>query len=212
VNDKKKAKHKSELFFKATLLTSFFSRQNEDNDDTLWFRIENLLSMLEKLLIQFKYKSNNVIDYQEQSDSLLWLKTKLATLPNQEMTVQLCYFFVKENWEWLTIHKNVYSSLHNRGRIMERKGVYSEVYWLQTAKLLNRAEKSEKKPKYGGKISLLWPSHLLHRDSSMHPTYTHGKCDAYQYPWREGTMVECGLLMQFLITVCSTVQGFRPSK
>jgi len=71
VNDKKKAKHKSELFFKATLLTSFFSRQNEDNDDTLQFRIENLLSTFEKLLIQIKYESNNVINYQEHSDSLL---------------------------------------------------------------------------------------------------------------------------------------------
>ena len=71
MNDKKKAKHKSELFFKATLLASFFSRQNEDNDDTLRFGIENLLSMLEKLLIQIKYKINSVIDYQEQSDSLL---------------------------------------------------------------------------------------------------------------------------------------------
>ena len=71
MNDKKKAKRKSELFFKETLLTSFFSRQNEDNDDTLRFGIENLLSTLEKLLIQIKYKSNSVIDYQEQSDSLL---------------------------------------------------------------------------------------------------------------------------------------------
>ena len=71
MNDKNKAKHKSELFFKATSLTSFFSRQNEDNDDTLRFGIENLLSTLEKLLIQIKYKSNSVIDYQEQSDSLL---------------------------------------------------------------------------------------------------------------------------------------------
>ena len=71
MNDKNKAKRKSELFFKATLLTSFFSRQNEDNDDTLRFGIENLLSTLEKLLIQIKYKSNSVIDYQEQSDSLL---------------------------------------------------------------------------------------------------------------------------------------------
>ena len=43
MNDKKKAKRKSELFFKETLLTSFFSRQNEDNDDTLRFGIENLL-------------------------------------------------------------------------------------------------------------------------------------------------------------------------
>jgi len=71
LNDKKKAKCKSELFFKATLLASFFSRQNEDNDDTLRFGIENLLSTLEKLLIQIKYKSNSVIDYQEQSNSLL---------------------------------------------------------------------------------------------------------------------------------------------
>ena len=71
MNDKKKAKRKSKLFLKATLLTSFFSRQNEDNDDTLRFGIENLLSTLEKLLIQIKYKSNSVIDYQEQSDSLL---------------------------------------------------------------------------------------------------------------------------------------------
>ena len=97
MNDKKKAKRKSELFFKATLLTSFFSRQNEDNDDTLLFWIENLLSTLEKLLIQIEYKSNSVIDYQEQSYSLLWLQTTLAILPNQEMTVQLHYFFVKEN-------------------------------------------------------------------------------------------------------------------
>ena len=97
MNDKTKAKRKSKLFFKATLLTCFFSRQNEDNDETLRFGIENLLSTLEKLLIQIKYKSNSVIDYQEQSDSLLWLKTTLATLPNQETTVQLCYFFVKEN-------------------------------------------------------------------------------------------------------------------
>ena len=123
MNYKKKAKHKSELFFKATLLTSFFSRQNEENDDTLRFGIENLLLTLEKLLIQIKYKSNSVIDYQEQSDSLLWLKTTLATLPNQETTVQLRYFFVKENWKWLTIHKNIYSSLHNGGGIMARKGV-----------------------------------------------------------------------------------------
>ena len=71
MNDKKKAKRKSELFFKETLLTSFFSRQNEDNGDTLRFGIENLLLTLEKLLIQIKYKSNSVIDYQEQSDSLL---------------------------------------------------------------------------------------------------------------------------------------------
>ena len=71
MNDKKKAKRKSELFFKVTLLTRFFSRQNEDNDDTLRFGIENLLSTLEKLLIQIEYKSNSVIDYQEQSDSLL---------------------------------------------------------------------------------------------------------------------------------------------
>ena len=71
MNDKKKAKRKSELFFKATLLTSFFSRQNEDNDDTLLFGIENLLSTLEKLLTQIKYESNKVIDYQEQSNSLL---------------------------------------------------------------------------------------------------------------------------------------------
>ena len=48
MNDKKKAKCKSELFFKATLLTSFFSRQNEDNDNTLRFGIENLLSTLGK--------------------------------------------------------------------------------------------------------------------------------------------------------------------
>ena len=111
------------IIFKVTLLTSFFSRQNEDNDDTFRFGIENLLSTLEKLLIQIKYKSNSVIDYQEQSDSLLWLKTTLATLSNQETTVQLRYFFVKENWKWLTIHKNIYSSLHNGGRIMARKGV-----------------------------------------------------------------------------------------
>ena len=123
MNDKKKAKRKSELFFKATLLTSFFSRQNEHNDNTLLFGIENLLSTLDKLLIQIKYKSNSVIDYQEQSDSLLWLKTTLATLPNQEMTVQLRYFFVKENWKWLTIHKKNYSSLHNGCKIMARKGV-----------------------------------------------------------------------------------------
>ena len=155
-----------------TLLTNFFSRQNEDNEDTLWFGMENLLSTLEKLLIQIKYKSNNVIDYQEQSDSLLWLKTTLAILSNQETTVQLRYFFVKENWKWLKIHKNIYSSLHNGGGIMARKGVSTEVYWLQKAKLLNRVEKSEEKPKSGGKISLLLPSHLLHRDSSMHPTYS----------------------------------------
>ena len=65
MNDKKKAKRKSELFFKVTLLASFFSRQNEDNEDTLRFGIENLLSTLEKLLIQIKYKSNSVIDHQE---------------------------------------------------------------------------------------------------------------------------------------------------
>ena len=66
MNDKKKAKHKSELFFKVTLLTSFFSRQNEDNDETLRFGIENLLSILEKLLIQIKYKSNSVINHQKE--------------------------------------------------------------------------------------------------------------------------------------------------
>ena len=71
MNDKKKAKRKSKLFFKVTLLTSFFSTQYDGNDDTLRFGIENLLSTLEKLLIQIKYKSNYVIDYQEQSDSLL---------------------------------------------------------------------------------------------------------------------------------------------
>ena len=65
MNNKNKAKRKSELFFKATLLTSFFSRQNDDNDDTLLFGIENLLLTLEKLPIQIKYKSNSVIDYQE---------------------------------------------------------------------------------------------------------------------------------------------------
>ena len=120
---KRKLSANLNYFFKATLLTSFFSRQNEDNDDTLRFGIENLLSTLEKLLIQIKYKSNSVIDYQEQSNSLLWLKTTLVTLPNQETTVQLRYFFVKENWKWLTIHKNIYSSLHNGGGIMARKGV-----------------------------------------------------------------------------------------
>ena len=124
MNDKKKAKRKSELFFKATLLTSFFSRQNEDNDDTLLFGIENLLSTLEKLLIQIKYKSNSVIGYQEQSNSLLWLKTTLVTLSNQETTVQLRYFFVKENWKWLKKYiKNIYSSFHNGGGITTRKGV-----------------------------------------------------------------------------------------
>ena len=84
-------------YFKVTLLTSFFSRQNEDNDDTLRFGIENLLSTLEKLVIQIKYKSNSVINYKKQSDSLLLLKTTLATLSNEETTVQLRYFFVKEN-------------------------------------------------------------------------------------------------------------------
>ena len=68
---KRKLMHKSELFSKRQLLTSFFSRQNEDNNNTLRFGIENLLSTLEKLLIQIKYKSNSVIDYQEQLDSLL---------------------------------------------------------------------------------------------------------------------------------------------
>ena len=169
---KRKLMHKSELLFKRQLLTSFFSRQNEDNDDTLRFGIEKLLSTLKKLLIQIKYKSNSVINYPEQSNSLLWLKTTLATLSNQETTVQLRYFFVKENWKGLKIRKLFYSSLHNGGRIMARKGVSTEVYWQQTAKLLNRVEKSEEKPKSGGKISLFWSAHLLHRDSSMHPTYS----------------------------------------
>ena len=109
-------------FPKRQLLTSSFSRQNEDRDDTLLFETENLLSTLEKLLIRIKYKSNNVIDYQEQLDSLLWLKMTLATLSNQETIVRLRYFFVKENWKWSKIHKNIYSSLHNGGRIIERKG------------------------------------------------------------------------------------------
>jgi len=65
VNDRKKAKRKYELFFKATLLASFFSKQNEENDDTLRFGIENLLLTLEKPLIRIKYKINSVIDFQE---------------------------------------------------------------------------------------------------------------------------------------------------
>ena len=188
MNDKRKLSANLNYFSKRQLLTRFFSKKNEDNDDTLRFRIESLLSTLEKLLIQIKYKSNSVIDYQEQSDSLLWLKTTLATVPNQETTVQLCFLFVKENWKWLTIHKNIYSSLHNGGRIMARRAFPTEVYWLQTAKLLNRAEKSEEKPKFGGKISHLWSAHLLHRDSSMHPTYSTREV---RYPWREGAMVQC---------------------
>ena len=120
---KRKLSANLNYFPKRQLLTNFFSKQNEDNDDTLLFGIENLLSTLEKIPIQIKYKSNSVIDYQEQLDSLLWLKTTLATLSNQETTVQLRYFFVKENWKWLKIHKNIYSSLHNGGGIMARKGV-----------------------------------------------------------------------------------------
>ena len=63
---------KSELFSKRQLLTSFFSKsKNEDNENTLRFGNENFLSTLEKLQIQIKYNSNRVINYQEQSDSLL---------------------------------------------------------------------------------------------------------------------------------------------
>ena len=191
MNDKKKAKRKSELFFKATLLTSFFWRQNEDNDDTLLFGIENLLSTLEKLLIQIKYKSNSVIDYQEQPDSLLWLKTTLATLPNQETTVQLRYFFVKENWKWLTIHKNIYSSLHNGGRIMARKGVSTEVYWLQATKLLNRAEKSEHRNQNLRAKEALSDQRTCNtgKKRCSAPT-TLGKCDASRIQRRDSAMVQ----------------------
>lgn len=150
--------------FKATVLTNFSSKQN----DTLRFWIENLFSTLEKLLIQIKYKSNSIIDHQKQYGSLLWLK---MTLPNQETIVWLRYFFVKENWKWHTIHKNIHNSLHNGGGIMERKGVSTEVYWSQTAKLLNRTEESEEKPNSEGKLSLLWSLHLLHKEKGMHPTY-----------------------------------------
>ena len=41
------------------------------------------------------------------------------------------------------IHKNIYSSLHNGGRITARKGVSNRGVLTTGSKILNRAEKSE---------------------------------------------------------------------
>ena len=72
---------------------------------------------------------------------------------------------------------------------MQEKGVFTEVHWLQTTKLLNKTENSEKNPQSEGKFNPPWPSHLLHSELSMQRPTALGKCDAYRLPWRQGEMV-----------------------
>ena len=78
--------------FKATVSTIFSSKNEKKTRRRFAILNWKLLSTLEILLIQIKYKSNSVINYQKEEDSFPWLKTTLATLSNQRTTVQLRYF------------------------------------------------------------------------------------------------------------------------
>ena len=55
---------------------------------------------------------------------------------------------------------------------MQEKGVFTEVHWLQTAKILNKTENSEKNPQSEGKVNPPGPSHLLHSELNMQHTYS----------------------------------------
>ena len=214
MNDKKKANAQIWITFQVTVTNKFpFKIKNEDNHNTLRFGNEYLLSTLEKLQIQTKYNSNRVIDYQEQPNSLLWLKTTLATLSNQETTIQLRYFLQRRTENDSTnTQKHLQFFCTMEAEYQKGNGSQTKIYWLQTAKLMNRTEKNEHRNQNWGTMPSLitapvtqwtWNAvHLLHSGSALNFRFTE-----QSLRWaRDET------LLGFRVTVCSSIQGFWPSK
>ena len=168
MNDKTKANAQIWITFQATITNKFlFKIKNEDNDNTLRFGNEDLLSTLEKLQIQIKYNSNRVIDYQEQSDSLLWLKTTLATLSNQETTVQLRYFFANENWKWLNKYTKTLQFFAQWRRNISKERGFKQRYtdykqqnsWIELKRMDTKTKTEEQ--------CLVWSAHLQQSELEM---------------------------------------------
>ena len=150
MNGKKKVDAQIWISFQATIINKFlFEIKNGGNHNTLRFGNEYLFSTLEKLQIQTKNNSNKITDYQQQSNSFLWLKSTLSTLSNQRTTMRLCYFCKGELKMTQQIHKNIYSYfVQRRWNNSKEKGSQTEIYWSQAAKFMNRTGKNEsQKPK-----------------------------------------------------------------
>ncbi len=133
--------------FKATILTSFFSKNERKTKTTLCdfeFKIAydtwNTINSN-----QIQWKNCNRLWKRGRFFSLMENDTCDTFKSKDDSSIKL--LFAKENCKWRKIHKNIHNSLKNGGWIMQRKQFSTVVYWSQTAKLLNKAEDNEEKTK-----------------------------------------------------------------